>query len=314
MNSTISGGVMLINGIECRYVPPVGHLLEKNLKYIDTFGLLPLIQKLSFDPTTRKWNPPNILITGPKGGGKSLLFAYLAQENDIPYLAVDCSEETKERHLKGGFVAKSGETPFVLGTVTNAIQVANECGVAMLVLEEINALSPQMQKLLNPLTDFRRKMEVPELGTKFSLVPGAVLFVCGTMNPTVYGGTYELNADLKSRFIEIEVPYPPPAAEKRILREMAPVGQIPTEDVLDKLVDIAKETRQDAVEYALSTRDLVQLLESCLRVGWDETLFLLAQKFSPEQRKLVVDRIRDITRLSVSKDLAERARHLKLTI
>jgi hypothetical protein len=95
---------------------------------------------------------------------------------------------------------------------------------------------------------------------------------------------------------------------------MAPVGHIPAEDVLDKLVDIAKETRQDAVDYALSTRDLVQLLESCLRVGWDETLFLLAQKFSPEQRKLVVDRIRDITRIGVAKDLAERARLLKLTI
>jgi AAA+ superfamily predicted ATPase len=314
MNSTSGSGVLNINGIECRYVPPVGFLLGKTLRYIDTYGLLPLIQKLSFDPLTKRWSPPNLLITGPKGGGKSLLFAYIAQENDIPYLAVDCSEETKERHLKGGFVAKSGETPFVLGTITNAIQVANECGVAMLVFEEINALSPQMQKMLNPLTDFRRKVEVPELGTRFSLTTGSTLFVCGTMNPTVYGGTYELNADLKSRFVEIEVPYPPPAAEKRILREMAPVGHIPNEDVLDKLVDIAKETRQDTVDYALSTRDLVQLLESCLRVGWDETLFLLAQKFSPEQRKLVVDRIRDITRIGVAKDLAERARLLKLTI
>ena len=308
----IENGVLSLNGVECRYMVPAALKLQKQLKYVDTYGLLPLISKLSFDPVNGRWHPINLLLTGPKGNGKSLLFAYFAQENDIPYLAIDCSEETKERHLKGGFIVKSGETPFVLGTVTNAIQIANEVGVAMLVLEEVNALSPQMQKLLNPLTDFRRKMEAPEIPYRFELVPGATLFVCGTMNPNVYGGTYELNEDLKSRFLELELPYPPPAAEKKILREMAPAGAPPPDDVLNKLVDIAKETRQESTGYALSTRDLVQLLESCLRVGWEEVLFLLAQKFNADDRKLVIDRIRDITRVAVAPDLAERARALRI--
>ena len=304
MDLPCAGGILEINGIEVRYMiptPPAG-----GLKYVDVFGLLPLINRLSFNPVTRAWDPPNLLLTGHKGTGKSLLFAYLAQESGVPYLALDCSEETRERHIRGGFVAKHGSTPFVLGTVANAIQVANQYGACILVLEEINALSPQRQKELNSLTDFRKKIEVPELSYRFELAPNAKLLIAGTMNPTVYGGTYELNEDLKSRFLELELPYPPPGAEKRILIEMVPEAAN-QEAIIDCLIKIAKETRQEATGYALSPRDLVQILQLVPRVGFEEALFLTAQKFSSTDRKLIIDRIADITKVGVFPDLNRRA-------
>lgn len=313
MVNKVGAGEMVVNGIEVRYMVPESLKLKKQLKYIDTFGLLPFIHRLCFDPVRQTFDPQNILLTGPKGTGKSLLLAYIAQESDLPYLSVDCSEDTKERKLLGGFVARSGTTPFVLGTVANAIQVANEYGAAMLVFEELGALPNTHQKMLNALTDFRKKVEVPELAHRFELDPTAKLFVCATMNPTVYGSGYEINDDLKSRFVEMEVPYPPPAAEKRILRETAPAGVNIQDDVLDYLVKIAKESRQDVTGYALSPRDLVQLLQVWTRLGWEDTLFLGAQKFSPEDRKVIIDRIKDITRLGVHADLKERANALRLT-
>jgi len=305
----VGNGILDVNGIEVRYMTPDDLLVNRGLKYVDTFDLLPMFQRLCFDPVTKAFDPPNILLTGFKGNGKSLLFAYLAEANRIPYLALDCSEETKERHLKGGFVAKSGSTPFVLGTVANAIQVANEKGMAMLVFEELNALSPQRQKELNSLTDFRKKVEIPELSCRFELQPHAKLFIAGTMNPSgPYGGTYELNEDLKSRFIEIELPYPPPGAEKRILKEMSPPGVGIPEEVYDKLVAIAKETRQEATGYALSPRDLVQLLHVFARLGWEDALFIMGQKFATEDRALVLERIKDITRMVVAPNLHTRKR------
>jgi hypothetical protein len=305
----LGSGVLNVSGIEVRYMTPNDLRVSRNLRYVDTFDLLPMFQRLCFNPTTRVFDPPNILLTGYKGNGKSLLFAYLAEQNQIPYLSLDCSEETKERHLKGGFVAKSGSTPFVLGTVANAIQVANEFGTAMLVFEELNALSPQRQKELNSLTDFRKKIEIPELSWRLELHPNCRLFIAGTMNPSgPYGGTYELNEDLKSRFIEIDLPYPPPGAEKRILKEMSPDGvQIP-EEVLEKLIAIAKETRQEATGYALSPRDLVQLLHVFVRLGWEDVLFLIGQKFTIEDRPLVLKRIEDITRVTTAPDLHSRRR------
>lgn len=297
------GGVLEINGIEVRFMlptqPPPG------LKYVDVFCLLPLIERLSFS-INKTWDPPNILLTGHKGTGKSLLFAFLAQQLRIPYLALDCSEETRERHIRGGFVARQGSTPFILGTVANAIHIANMTGACILVLEEINALSPQRQKELNSLTDFRRKVEVPELSHRFELAPHAKLLVAGTMNPSVYGGTYELNDDLKSRFVELEVPYPPPGAERRILTEMVPEAELYPQ-VIDMLIKIAKESRQEATGYALSPRDLVQILKLVPRIGFEEALFLTAQKFSATDRKLVIDRITDITKVGVFPDLGTRA-------
>jgi nitric oxide reductase NorQ protein len=304
MNVPQTGGVLEINGIEVRYMLPQPPVVR--LQYVDVFNLIPLIDRVSFDPVRGMWDPPNILLSGHKGTGKSLLFAFLAQQLGVPYLALDCSEETRERHIRGGFVAKQGSTPFILGTVANAIQIANELGSCLLVLEEINALSPQRQKELNSLTDFRKKIEVPELSYRFELAPSAKLLIAGTMNPTVYGGTYELNEDLKSRFIELEVPYPPPGSEKRILLEMVPEAAN-QDQAIDCLIRIAQETRQEATGYALSTRDLVQILQLVPRIGLGEALFLTAQKFSSTDRKLVIDRIADITKIGVFPDLSRRA-------
>jgi MoxR-like ATPase len=159
----------------------------------------------------------------------------------------------------------------------------------------MNTLSSQMQKLLNPVLDFRRKLEVPEISARFELNDGANLFVIGTANPTGYGGTYDINEDLKSRFVEVEMTYPMPPAEKRILRAMAPEGFEFTQSAFDTLVNLAKETRQGAMHYMLSTRDLVQALHLVPRVGWTTVMFLMGQKFTGPDRALFLDRVRDIT-------------------
>lgn len=308
MTEIAADGVMHINGVEVRFMRAQDLRIQKGLVYYDTFGLVPLIQGLCCDQIAKVWDPVNLLLTGPKGNGKSLLLATYAQQMGLPYLVIDCSEETRERHLKGGFVVKGGSTPFILGTVANAIHVANETGAAMLVFEEINALSPQRQKELNALTDFRKKVEIPELSWRLELKPGAKLFIAGTMNPSVYGGTYELNEDLKSRFVELEMPYPPAEAERQILTMSLPGPALQgLSGIVERLVDIAQQTRQEVTGYALSTRDLVEILKSVTRVGWEDALFLAAQKFSIDDRKLIVDRIKDITKVSVCKDLIERA-------
>lgn len=312
MNTQSGEGVIVVNGVEVRYMRAADLLVNKNLRYYDAHDLVGLLSQLSTDRTAQSWDPVNLLLNGPKGNGKSLLLATYAQQTQTPYLTVECSEETKERHLKGGFVVKGGSTPFVLGTVSNAIMVANEVGRAMIVFEEINALSPQRQKELNALTDFRKRIEIPELSWRLELVPGAKLFIAGTMNPSVYGGTYELNEDLKSRFVELEMGYPHPEAEIEILRMMNTEPGL--DGIIEKLVDIAQQTRQEGVMgYALSTRDLVEILKSVPRVGWETALFVASQKFSDEDRTLMIDRIRDITKVTVDKDLTERAKRRRIS-
>jgi len=202
-----------------------------------------------------------ILLTGPKGEGKTLSIAYFAAKKKIPIIQFDCSENTKRYDLIGRFVLKGNDVFYLLGVLPTAIEVANQYGAAILVLEEINSLTPQMQKVLNQILDWRKHVYVPEIGVTFKLRDGAKLLICATRNPSTYGGVFELNEDLKSRFVEVLVDYPNQLEQIKILET---VTGFDDRDFLKKLSLLALETRT-AVEdgtltYALSTRDLVQFV------------------------------------------------------
>ncbi|MEM2498282.1 MAG: MoxR family ATPase [Candidatus Nezhaarchaeales archaeon] len=92
-----------------------------------------------------------LLFVGPKGTGKTLAFAYFAFVTRTPIIQFDCSEGTKRLDLIGRFILQGDQVKYVLGALPTAISIANEVGKAILVLEEINALTPQMQKVLNQI-------------------------------------------------------------------------------------------------------------------------------------------------------------------
>jgi hypothetical protein len=170
------------------------------------------------------------------------------------------------------------------------------------VLEEINGLSPQMQKVLNGLADFRRRIEVPECQKVFALKEGAKLWFVGTMNTAAYGGVYALNEDLKSRFRLLALEYPDPAQEKAILTAIVDVALLGNVDpkVMDRILQLAIETRQKAMEYALSPRDVQQFLEDVGLVGLPWALRVLIGKFDGDDRNTVRARIASIFGVKVA--------------
>ncbi len=204
-----------------------------------------------------------LLFVGPKGVGKTLSIAHFAYKKQIPLIQFDCSETTKRQDLLGRFVLLDGEVEFVLGVLPQAIEAANKYGEAILVLEELNALTPQMQKTLNQLLDWRRHVFVPEINKVYTLKPGAKLLIAATMNPSTYGGVYELNEDLKSRFAQVWVDYPDERKEQEIIETVVGKNVDPT--FLSLALKLAQETRKGwenaELSYALSPRDLVLLVQ-----------------------------------------------------
>jgi nitric oxide reductase NorQ protein len=266
---------------------------NKDLVYVDTNELHDLYGKLAFRS--------NLVLVGPKGIGKSLSLASFAGKEDCPILTFDCSEDVRRSHLLGMFVLRGNETPFVLGPLSTAFEVANEVGQAILVLEEINALSPQMQKVLNSSLDFRRRIEVPEAGAVFQLNPGAKLWITGTMNTAVYGGVYELNEDLKSRVRLVPMDYPEVAQEQTILAEVLKAQGLTVDPrVVNHVLTLAHETRQKAMDYALSTRDVVQVLEDSVYVGLNKALWLVSGKFEGEDRSTIAERVQSIFGIDIA--------------
>jgi MoxR-like ATPase len=239
---------------------------------------------------------PNILLNSPHGLGKSLLAvtfrARLSEQVglDIPMITVDCSQDTREQHLKGNLVGMGDETPFVLGPATDAINLANDMGCCILNLEEISALTPGSQKMLNSILDWRRSLEIPQLAKKFSLTGGARVLVWASMNPSAYGGVYTLNDDLRSRFREFRVPFPNQEQELEILKAVCPYAD---EALLENLTTLASQTRGDSLEYHFGTRDLVKFLEDVQRTQLIDLAaeINLLNKFDGSERDTMADRI-----------------------
>jgi len=200
-----------------------------------------------------------LLFVGPKGTGKTLSVAYYAYMNNIPIIQFDCSENTKRQDLIGRFLLIGDEVVYELGILPKAIEIANQYGKAILVLEEINALTPNMQKVLNQILDWRKHVYIPEIGRTFYCNNDgkSKLLIVGTMNPSYYGGVYELNEDLRSRFAEYHFRYPDNKRESTILRD---ITDLP-DSVIDMLMTLTTELRKGVergeLSYAPSTRDLV---------------------------------------------------------
>jgi hypothetical protein len=270
---------------------------ELDVKYVDVHGLRDSCLR---QIRPHKDTPPtNLLFNSPHGRGKTLLAAdltlSLGQErpSPVPLIIYDCSEDTREYDLIGTPTpTEDGGFAFQLGPFPLAIKLANEEGSAVLLAEEISALSPGAQKAFNRMTDWRKGIYVPQIGRMYKLNPGANLIVMATMNPSAYGGVYMLNQDLRSRFAEIQVPAPTRAQMIKILKSVCPWS---SKQSIDRAAQLADESRSDATEYSLSTRDMAYMLKIAHRDG-DLAFALQAtlNKFEGSEKAVMADRINGI--------------------
>jgi MoxR-like ATPase len=268
--------------------------------YVDVHGLLEMMAEMTDPTNTEHGNPGHPLLNGHHGLGKSLLAANLVKKveervgHKVPLVPFDCSEDTFELMLVGSpRVVPGGETPFIPGPFPTVIHLANQVGVCVFVAEEISALTPGAQKVFNRLTDWRDGLYVPEINQYLRIDPGCEVIIVGTMNPSGYGGVYNLNDDLRSRFDEILVPLPTQKQERDILEAICPWA---SRAVIEQAIQVAASSRTKATAYSLSTRDLARFLGNYYRLqktknGRVFALTMLANKFEGSDRNTMVDRI-----------------------
>lgn len=250
--------------------------------YVDAVGLLGALDLLEGKP---------LIIFGPKGVGKTMAVYAWAAQHDYLVIEFGCTEGTREKHLYGALGMEGDTIFFTLGCLTTAIDVANEIldstapdkpvGVVLL-LNEINGLTPQLQKGLNSFADWQRQVSLPSLGRVFRTHKEAMLWTIGTMNPAAHGGTYALNEDLQSRFRQLWVGYPEIDLTKGVSPErIIAMTVLPgiDEKWVDIMLSVAQETRSGQLAYQLSTRDLVQALEDAQTMGLDKALKLLTYRY-----------------------------------
>lgn len=242
--------------------------------YVDT-GILGVLDALS-------WRRP-LILKGPKGSGKTLSIEQWAASQGVPMVRQDCSDDITARDLIGSFGVEGDEVYFGCGSVTTAIEIANEEGGCVLVLEEVNALPAKAQKMLNGVCDYRQAVEVAKIGKVFKVKPGHKIWIVGTMNPN-YSGTYNLNEDFKSRWGFINVPYMSEEKERKLLLDVFSTPAAAAEkNLVDNLLVLAAASRTGKMgDYALSTRDLVHFIEDYECVGIAKAYKIMEGKYEEE--------------------------------
>ena len=276
-------------------------LLTDTPSYVDEHKLFELFDALA-------WRAP-LCLSGPPGVAKSLSVQAWASRAKVPFIDYACSEDTRRAHLVGMLqlhAAEGGEsTPFVLGPLPTAIEVANECGYCVLCLDEVSALAPTMQKVLNPLLDFRKSLTVPEARRVFRLERGAKLWIVATMNTVAFGGVYALNTDLKSRFNIYDVSYYTEVQERFVLEAIVPTAFAELDGaVVDAVLRLVTETRAGKFDYAISTRDAAQYLENIQLLGPRRASYLLRGKFDGEDVGLLNRRLISLLDVDLDEEAA----------
>src|ERR1041385_4528791 len=242
------------NGTKCMPMDYEAYFVDEKLPYVPRGYEMDLLRA----HLEGKDMPP-IILFGPKGTAKTMLVRYYAEQNKLPYLCHDCHNQTDAGDLFGKFIIHERETPYIFGSLARAIKLANHHGKAVIVLEEINALNQESQKMLNAFLDWRKEAYLAEIGETAKLDSEAKLLVVGTMNvnlgASTYGGIFELNEDFKSRFAMKKIDYPPLEHETHMLQQLTRMD----DSVISRVISIAASTRKNQeLTFQLSPRELVQ--------------------------------------------------------
>ena len=226
-------------------------------------GLLPELREM-FGRSRRYQNsaPVNVIITGPKGTGKSEVVKKFADDTKLPYWGVIGQEGIRADELLGHYELKGGTSRWVDGIIPKAVRSGG-----ILHLDEINILEPAILMRLNELMDNKRQLDMEDLnGELVKAHPD--LFIVVTMNPPTYEGVKDLPDPIKSRLTKrYKLDYPPPKVEMSILKskmkltdhEFNFTGGVATGKYANDITDVMKIVtglrKQTDLSYTPSMRE-----------------------------------------------------------
>jgi nitric oxide reductase NorQ protein len=193
----------------------------------------------------------NVLLTGPKGTGKTSLPREFAAACSFPFFTVHC-QLIAERDDWWGSKELSMErgTYFDKAAFLDAVETPH----CVILLDEANRTHPENLNALFGFLDHRRSAWVPALKREVQVAEGVVFFV--TLNEGFeYVGTNPVDEALRDRMTySIRMQYVRKSVEKGIIQARTGVP----EEVADKLCEFAKRVRRNTQHgIPVSTRQLL---------------------------------------------------------
>ena len=195
--------------------------------------------------------PIPMLIEGEKGIGKTRMLYEYAKVRSIPYFRVNLNGGTATEDLLGQWIpTPEGRFVWCDGVLVRMIRDGG-----LMVLDELNAASPEITFILHSLLDDERKVVLVQKDGE-AITAHERFWLCATMNPD-YAGTRQMNEALRDRFgVQIKM-LPDPHVEKEIFWDK-------------KVARLTKELRKPTAigKFGfVSTRQLLFLQDNIKRFG-----------------------------------------------
>jgi nitric oxide reductase NorQ protein len=191
----------------------------------------------------------SLVLKGPTGCGKTRLVEAMAHDLDRPLITVACHDDLTTADLVGRFLLEGGETRWVDGPLTRAVREGAIC-----YLDEVVEARQDTTVVIHPLADHRRQLPIERLGVTLDATPGFCLVV--SYNPGYQSVLKDLKDSTRQRMVAIELDFPPPDVEEKIVSHEAGVDH----ERAAQLVQLANAIRRletAGLREVASTRVLI---------------------------------------------------------
>jgi hypothetical protein len=227
----------------------------------------------------------NVLLLGPTGSGKTTLPIAYAADRDKKCYSVSGNQAMEPSHFFGKFVPDGvGGFAWIDGPLTTLVR---EGGV--LILDEVNLISPKILTVLYSLLDSRREITLLDhAGETIKAHPD--LLIVATGNPG-YVGTGLLSEAMKDRWPHRQVWGYDEKVEKALVKSRS-------------LLKMVRDLRERAdVETPISTRLMIEFERIVGGLGWDYAKDNLLNRFDDSEERAAVKIVLDTHHDNIGIDL-----------
>jgi nitric oxide reductase NorQ protein len=191
-----------------------------------------------------------VMLKGPTGCGKTRLVEHMATTLGVPLFTVCCHEDMTASDLLGRFVLSDSSTEWVDGPLTRAVREGGIC-----YLDEVVEARQDAIVAIHSLADHRRELNIERLGgLRLHADPGFQLVI--SYNPGYQSILKDLKMSTRQRLVGIDLGFPPPDVERRILQQESGLADAAIDDVI-RLGQAIRRVDDSSLREVASTRTLI---------------------------------------------------------